>query len=65
MALDINNIKPAVLKAKEVATVDYVDNSYTQLQTTLQSLATSEEARDGIINTFYQTSAPIYNKGIK
>lgn len=58
MALNLNTIVPASLKAKEVATVDYVDNSYTQLQTTLQSLATSEEARDGIINTFYQTSAP-------
>lgn len=46
MGINLALIKPAVLKAKEVATVDYVDNSYTQLQTTLQSLATSEEARD-------------------
>lgn len=58
MAINVSTLKPASLKSKEVATVDNVENMFDTLTTNMANLIASEEARDGQVVTFYQTSAP-------
>ena len=58
MSINVATLAPASLKSKNVATEQYVDNSVATVNSSLASLAASEEARDGLIDTFYQTSAP-------
>lgn len=58
MAINVANLKPASLKAKNVATEEYVDSSVNE---SFATLAATEEARDGQIAVFYQTEAPTAN----
>ena len=58
MAINVSTLAPASIKSKNVATEQYVDSAVTTVNAAMQNLVSAEEARDGQVVTYYQTTAP-------